>query len=92
MVQRLVDHRFRGEGLLAAAIAKKLHAELLRGESLVMELPFSDIQERSEAQRPREMLRGAKRADIVLLDEKERPICMVEVKRLPARRRSAWRA
>lgn len=73
------------EGLLVAAIAKKLHAELLRGESLVMELPFSDIQEWSEARRPRgrprEMLRGAKRADIVLLDEKERPTCMVEVKR-----------
>ena len=74
------------EGLLVAAIAKKLHAELLRGESLVMELPFSDIQEWSEAQRPRgrprEMLRGANRADIVLLDERGRPTCMVEVKRL----------
>ena len=50
-----------------------------------MEMPFSDIQAWSEARpargRPRETLRGAKRADIVLLDENERPVCMVEVKR-----------
>ena len=73
------------EGLLVAGIAKKLRAALWHEESLLMEMPFSDIQAWSEARpprgRPRETLRGAKRADIVLLDENERPVCMVEVKR-----------
>lgn len=73
------------EGLLVAGIAKKLRAKLRHEESLLMEMPLSEIQEWSEARRPRgrprETLRGAKRADIVLLDENERPVCMVEVKR-----------
>ena len=73
------------EGLLVAGIAKKLRAKLWHEESLLMELPLSEIQKWSEARRPRgrprETLRGAKRADIVLLDENERPVCIVEVKR-----------
>ena len=50
-----------------------------------MELPFSYIYESSEAQRPPgrppTTLRGKKRADLVLFNGKDYPVCVIEVKR-----------
>ena len=73
------------EGLVAASVARSLNEVLNADESLAMELPFSDIEEWSEAARPRgrkrASLTGRRRADIVVLDRNERPICVVEVKR-----------
>lgn len=73
------------EGLVGASVARSLNEVLSEDESLAMELPIGVIQEWSEANRPRgrprATLTGRRRADIVVLDRNERPICVVEVKR-----------
>ena len=73
------------EGIVGASVARSLNGVLAEDESLAMELPIRDIQEWSEANRPRgrprATLTGRKRVDIVILDRNERPICVVEVKR-----------
>ena len=73
------------EGLVVAYVAKALNKVLSSSESIAMELPLSAIQEWSKASRPRGRPRGTltgrKRADIVILDRKQRPTCVVEVKR-----------
>ena len=71
---------------MVATIAEKLDSVLTVDESLAMELPFSYIQECSAAKRrpgrPPKTLRGKNRADIVLFDGQDYPVCVIEVKRL----------
>ena len=74
------------EGLMVATIARRLVSIIAKNESLVMELPFRDIEEWSGAsrpdRRPKKTLKGRNRADIVILDRRDRPICVIEAKRL----------
>ena len=73
------------EGLLVAKIAEALADIQNESESLVMELPFHCIQEWSGVGRPKgrpvKTLSGRNRADIVLLDNKDRPVYVIEAKR-----------
>ena len=74
------------EGLLVCEIAEKLHQHQSQSESLLLEMPFQNIQEWSGAPRPRgrprTALMGNNRADIVLLNSQEKPKHIIEVKRL----------
>ena len=74
------------EGLLVSAIAESLGSEQSEGESLVMELPFRYILDWSGTSRrrgrPPTTLRGMNKADIVLLNRDEKPVCVIEVKRM----------
>ncbi len=74
------------ESLLVWAIAESLGSKQSDGESLVMELPFKYIVDWSGTSRrrgrPRATLRGIHRADIVLLNWDQKPVCVIEVKRL----------
>ena len=73
------------EGHVVSTIAEKLNQHISGQESLVMELPFRTIREWSGAARrrgrPRNTLNSRNRADIVLLDLHNRPVCIIEVKR-----------
>ena len=79
------------EGLLVASLSEELSKILAKGESLLIEVGFEHIQEWSEAARPRgrppRVLTGQRRADIVLLDRRDRPTYVVEAKRYWSRRR-----
>ncbi|MCY3671174.1 MAG: hypothetical protein OXH14_08840 [Alphaproteobacteria bacterium] len=73
------------EGLMAASIAEAIHQRQTQQDSLMMEMAFGDIEALSEAQ-PRRgprpaALRRTNRADIVLLNGRDRPTCIIEVKR-----------
>ena len=74
------------EGLLVSAIAERLGSLQSERESLVMELPFSNIVDWSGASRrpgrPPATLRGINRADIVLFNGNGKPVCVIEVKRM----------
>ena len=73
------------EGLMVSCIAEAVNRRQEQHESLAMEVPFEYIRERSEASAERgrrpATLKGANRADMVLFNRFERPICVVEVKR-----------
>ena len=73
------------EGFMAANVAEALTKVLGSGESLLIEAPFDQIQEWSGAARPRgrprEVLRGNRRADIALFNRQGRSKCVIEVKR-----------
>ena len=72
------------EGLLAVEIARKLHKNLSKSESLLFEVPFKTIIEWSGAPtvgRKLTTLKGTKRPDIVLFNRDGRPTCVIEVKR-----------
>ena len=78
------------EGHVVSSVSRSLSKVVFAEEgSLAIEVPFRYIQEWSGANRPRgrprEALRGRRRADIVVFDRSERPICVVEVKRYWAR-------
>lgn len=73
------------EGLMVAGIAEAIHERQTPQESLMMEMAFGDIEALSEAQ-PRRgprpaAVRRTNRADLVLLNRHDRPICVIEVKR-----------
>lgn len=74
------------EGLLVCEIAERLHKHQSQSESLLLEVPFQNIQEWSGAPRPRgrprAALKGSNRVDIVLLNSQEKPKYIIEVKRL----------
>ena len=73
------------EGLVVAGIAERLYSKMKPHESLLMEVLFSEIIDWSGAQRspgrPRAKLRGTNRADIVLFNSGEKPVCVIEAKR-----------
>ncbi len=73
------------EGLVVAGIAEQLNDKMTPRESLLMEVPFREIIDWSGAQRspgrPRTKLRGTNRADIVLFNSGEKPVCVIEAKR-----------
>ena len=73
------------EGLMAAGIAEALGRQLGRRQSLMMEQTFRNIAQWSRAAprpgvRPA-TLRDTNRADIVLFNGRNRPTCIIEVKR-----------
>ena len=73
------------EGHVVSVVANMLYRRRINGQSLVMEVPFSDIEEWAEAEprrgRRRRTLSGRNRADIVIRDENSFPINVIEVKR-----------
>ena len=73
------------EGLMVSCIAEAVSRRQGQYESLAMEVPFGDIREMSEARVKRgprpATLKGRNRADMVLFNRVDRPICVVEVKR-----------
>ena len=73
------------EGHVVSTIAKKLGRQIAGQGSLLMELPFGTIRQGSGAAqppgRPRKTLNSRNRADIVLRDTNDRPVCVIEVKR-----------
>ena len=73
------------EGHVVSTIAEKLHRQIAGQGSLAMELPFGTIRKGSGAARPpgrpRKTLNSRNRADIVLRDTNDRPVCVIEVKR-----------
>ena len=73
------------EGHVVSTIAEKLNQRITSQGSLVMELPFGIIRKGSGAARPpgrpRRTLNSRNRADIVLRDSNDRPVCIIEVKR-----------
>ncbi len=73
------------EGLVVAGIAERLNSKMAPRESLLMEVPFSAIIDWSGAGRGpgrrREKLRGTNRADIVLFNGGDKPVCVIEAKR-----------
>ena len=73
------------EGFMAAHVAHALSNEMKKDGSLLVEAPFAGIREWSGAGRrrgrPREVLRGRRRVDIVLFDRQGRPTHVVELKR-----------
>ena len=73
------------EGLLVASIAEALHARQGADESLLLEAKFEDIESWAETApirgvRPESMGRS-NRADIVIFNGRDRPTCVIEVKR-----------
>ena len=73
------------EGFMAAQIAEAIRNEQLKDESLLLEAPFEQIRLWSGASRPRgrprEVLRGNRRADIAVFDWCGRTVYVVEAKR-----------
>lgn len=73
------------EGHVVSEVARRLYRRRADGQSLLMEVPFSYIEEWSEAQRQRgprrRTLRGNRRADIVIFDPNDYPAAIVEIKR-----------
>lgn len=73
------------EGHVVSVVARKLYRQIANGHSLLMEVPFSDIQEWAEAAptrgRRRRALNGGNRADTVIFNGNDRPIAVVEIKR-----------
>ena len=73
------------EGHVVSEVARRLYRQRDNGQSLLMEVPFSDIEEWSEARRQRgprrRTLRGNRRADIVIFDPDDYPAAVVEIKR-----------
>lgn len=73
------------EGHVVSEVARRLYLQRDNGQSLLMEVPFSAIEEWSEAQRQRgprrRTLHGNKRADIVIFDPDDYPAAVVEIKR-----------
>ena len=74
------------EGLMVATIAEALHERFCEHDTVVLELSFQEIEEWSRAP-PRPGVRPAvmkktSRADIVLLNGRARPTCIIEVKRM----------
>ena len=82
------------EGLMVSSIAEAVNNRQEEHESLAMEVPFQYIRDRSNARAKRgprpATLKGTNRADIVLFNRYERPICVIEVKRLWNKSR-CWR-
>lgn len=78
------------EGLMVSSIAGRLSTRRNAGESVVVDLPFRSILEWSGADRPcggRAGIDGRRKlADIVLLDRRKKPACVVEVNRAWNRR------
>ena len=75
---------------MVAHVAHALSNAIKKDGSLLVEAPFADIQYWSGAGRrrgrPREVLRGRRRVDIVLFDTQGRPTHVVELKRYWNRR------
>ena len=73
------------EGLMVAEIAEKINNRQSKRESLQMELAFEYIRKQSTsrpAKGPRsKALNDGNRADIVLFNKNEKPVCVIEVKR-----------
>ena len=73
------------EGLMVSSIAEAVNNRQDEDESLIMEVPFQYIRDMSEARAKRgprpATLKGTNRADIVLFNRSDRPICVIEVKR-----------
>ena len=73
------------EGHVVSEVARRLYRQRANGQSLLMEVPFSYIEEWSEARRQRgprrRTLRGNRRADIVIFDPEDYPAAVVEIKR-----------
>ena len=73
------------EGHVVSEVARRLYHQSANGQSLLMEVPFSDIEEWSEARRQRgprrRTLRGNRRADIVIFDRDDYPAAVIEIKR-----------
>ena len=73
------------EGHVVSEVARNLYRQRDNGQSLLMEVPFSDIRQWSEARRRRgprrETLRGRRRADIVVFDREDSPAVVIEIKR-----------
>lgn len=73
------------EGWLVGCIAEAIHERQKTHESLLLEVSFRNIKKWSEARlrrgRRRLLSKGRKRADIVLLNRNEQPICVIEIKR-----------
>ena len=73
------------EGFMVARIAAALRKEQDDGESLLVEAPFDEIRDCSQAKRkrgrPRKVLQGSRRADIALFDRRGRSVHVIEVKR-----------
>ena len=73
------------EGFIVAHITAELRKDQDKQESLLLEAPFDVIREWSGAARrpgrPRQVLRGRRRADIALFDRRDRTVHVIEVKR-----------
>ena len=71
------------EGLIAVEIARKIHGNQSKPESLRMEMPFKTVIKwsgaRAVGRTPRSLDGG--RPDIVLLNGDLKPVCVIEVKR-----------
>lgn len=82
------------EGLMVSSIAEAVNTRHEKHESLAMEVPFGEIRARSEARAKRgphpATLKGTNRADIVLFNRIDQPICVIEVKRSWNKRR-CWK-
>ena len=78
------------EGFIVAHIAAELRKAQAKQESLLLEAPFDVIREWSGVSRPRgrprQVLRGRRRADIALFDRRDRTVHVIEVKRRWERR------
>ena len=74
------------EGHVVSTIAEKLHGPVSGKGSIAMEMSFGSIRKWSRAKnpqgRPRKNLKARNRADIVVLSEEWRPVCVIEVKRV----------
>ena len=73
------------EGHAVSTIGEMLNRQVAGSGNIVMEMPFGTIEEWSGAGRPRgrprETLNASNRADIVVLDRRDRPVYVIEVKR-----------
>lgn len=73
------------EGFMVAHVVAALREEQDKGESLLLEATFKEIREYSGAVRrpgrPKKVLKDGYRADITLLDQYDRTVHVIEVKR-----------
>ena len=73
------------EGFIGAQVAAVLRNEQDDKESLLLEVPFKEIREFSNAYRnpgrPKNVLKDRNRADIVLFNHSNRPVHVIELKR-----------
>lgn len=78
------------EGFMVAQIAESLRKKQSESESLLIEVPFSEIEEFSNASRRpgrrQNVLQGRRRADIALFDRQYRSVYVIEAKRMWTRR------
>lgn len=72
------------EYLIVVEIARNIREKLGESEYLRLEMGYKDVLDGADVQgpgRPFESIKGGKRADVVLLKAKDKPTCVIEVKK-----------